>query len=54
MNCPDCGTRMESEYSPEFNGDGWRPSSIYRCDECDSEWVWRSGERMTKLDGARV
>ena len=63
MSCPNCGEKMESENapitgkvlraSPQQNAHPW-PSMHYRCNNCDSEWIWIKGERpaLRLLDSA--
>ena len=68
MNCPNCGSLMEGENSPVIVGNSIEleykgkvilkeaaavvPSGHYRCDNCDSEWVWyKRKSRIRQLDG---
>lgn len=63
MKCPNCTAEMEGEDSPFFHGvpsvpphppEKPTPSKHYRCDGCDSEWVWTKNQRIRNLDTARV
>jgi hypothetical protein len=66
MQCPNCGTKMQSESLSLVQAPtGWNeytrtafyllkpiPSTHYYCDGCDSEWVWTRGTRgLVFLDG---
>ena len=63
MNCPNCSSKMESESSAEVTFSPGPESSksaihtptvLYRCEECDAEFVWRKGVRgLRLLDGGR-
>lgn len=53
MDCPRCGNIMEEEDAPEVRFP--KPPlrcTIYRCDECDSEYVDRRGDGFMLLDGS--
>lgn len=53
MNCPDCGAKMEYENAPMVQyPHPTVPSAHYRCDGCDSEWVWFRKQKLRKIDGA--
>ena len=58
MQCPHCKARMHAEPCPlsrtrPHHYGGQRPgvSVHFRCDECDSEWIWVRGERIRQIDG---
>lgn len=54
MNCPSCGERMEYENAPEVSkGNKLAPCVLYRCDDCDADFVMRHGRfggRLMLLD----
>lgn len=64
MNCPNCSHSMDCEQAPEVKSSSWQhfrrtgretmsiPTAMYYCSGCDSEWVWRRGERILQIDGA--
>ncbi len=65
MRCPECGKKMEGEFCPYVieikKGATYEdipkvrkaPSTHYRCDNCDSEWVKVSRGILRMLDGAQ-
>ncbi len=65
MNCPNCNTQMECEQAPMVRGSTWDeyrrtgrethsvPAAHYRCEGCDSEWVWMRNEKIACVDAAQ-
>jgi hypothetical protein len=45
-------TGHAGDVMPDPGGACGKPSMHYRCEGCDSEWVWTKGERVRQLDGA--
>ena len=61
MNCPICKSKMQSEDASEVTPSTWsmftatgksvymKVKILYRCDECDSEWIWTKGNPPTMV-----
>lgn len=58
MNCPQCGTRMQSERSltpgPSWSCNATMNTWHYRCEDCDAEFVKGEGKGIQKIDGGTV